>query len=295
MKTLLNQYQNGQTTVSIYSDGTKVRDISNGGIAEFPESMDVKITNWCEAACAYCHENSTKLGSHGDLTKTIDLIKQLPAGVEIAIGGGHAMAHPEFDNFVTELSSHGIICNVTVNEFHFNKELPRIEKLVSDGKIKGVGYSFSKIPCDWEYEHLVNHVIIGVTPYSELKNIIRTNKKVLLLGYKFDTGRGKRFHEIRGEDVDRNISSWYHYLFSVAARSNVSFDNLAITQLKPMRLFFNQDDYDRVYMGDDGHYSMYIDAVKQEYTRSSTAKTRFGFGDKLDIRKYFKEIRDVSC
>jgi organic radical activating enzyme len=73
-----------------------------------------------------------------DLSKIIDLYSQLPAGVEIAIGGGNPLAHAGFDEFVEELSNQGKICNVTVNEFHFADERKRLERLISNGHLKGV-------------------------------------------------------------------------------------------------------------------------------------------------------------
>ncbi len=282
MTDIIAKYKNGDTVVTLYADGTKQRDISNGSFAEYPETLDVKITNWCDAKCHFCHENSTTRGKHGDLQPTIDLLKQLPKGSEIAIGGGHPLSHPEFDNFVKELSSHGIICNVTINEFHFKNELNRIENLVSDGLIYGVGYSYSSIPCEWDYEHLVSHVIIGVTSYFDLDNIIAgNNKKVLLLGFKKKTGRGDIFYRKNNELVDKKINQWYAGLFNAVSKAHISFDNNAIAQLKPSRLFNNRDDYDSFFMGDDGSYSMYIDAVKQEFSVSSTGVDRHQYKDSL--------------
>lgn len=278
---IIAQYKNGDTLVTMYSDGTKVRDVSNGTRAEFPESIDVKITNWCDAGCAFCHENSTTRGKHANLQPTIDLLKQLPKGVEIAIGGGHPLSHPDFDDFVRELSNHGIICNVTINEHHFKKELPRIERLVGNKHIYGVGYSYSKIPCDWDYEHLVQHVIIGVTPYSEIDRITKVSKKILLLGFKKFTGRGDIFYKKKNEIVDKNIQSWYAGLFYAIKEAHISFDNLAISQLNPRRVFVSQEDYDNMYMGEDGSYSMYIDAVNQEYSVSSTGVERIKFGNSI--------------
>lgn len=284
MTNVIAKYNNGETIVTMYEDGTKERDISNGIRADYPESIDIKITNFCDNSCAFCHENSTTRGKHGDLQPTIDLIKQLPRGVEIAIGGGHPLSHPDFDDFVRELSNHGIICNVTINEHHFKKELPRIERLVGNKHIYGVGYSYSKIPCDWDYEHLVQHVIIGVTPYSEIDRITKVSKKILLLGFKKFTGRGDIFYRKKNEEVDKNIRSWYAGLFYAARKAHISFDNLAISQLSPERLFANPEDFDKVYMGKDGSYSMYIDAVRQEYSVSSTGVERY---------KYTKNIKDM--
>ncbi len=278
--TIINSYRNGNCLVTLYSDGTKTREYEDIAIPVYPESLDVKITNWCDAACAWCHEKSTKHGEHGDLGRTIDLLKQLPAGVEIAIGGGHPLSHPDFDNFVQELSEHGLICNVTVNEFHFDNELDRIEKLIADGYVKGVGYSYKSKPCTWEYEHLVNHVIIGVHDYESLMDIIKVNKKVLLLGYKH-VGRGVVWEDKHLEQVKQNISSWYRWLFKAVEKAHVSFDNLAISQLSPMRLFSTQAHYEKFYMGNDGHFSMYLDAVKQEYATSSTTNKRHQYDDSI--------------
>jgi organic radical activating enzyme len=278
------KYKNGDTFVTIHSDGTKERDIRNGTNAEFPESMDVKITNWCDAGCNFCHEKSTVRGLHADLQPTIDLLKQLPAGVEIAIGGGHPLSHPEFDNFVKEISDHGIICNVTINEYHFKKERERIESLIADKLIYGVGYSYKHNPCDFVYDNLVTHVIIGVTPYAELEKIIQYNNKILLLGFKKNTGRGGTYYRKHDESVDENIRTWYAGLFHAARKAHVSFDNLAISQLNPSRLFSNQQQYDAMFMGADGAYSMYLDAVKQEFSIGSTGLERF---------KYLSDIREM--
>jgi len=285
--TIINSYQNGNCLVTLYSDGTKTREYEDVALPVYPESLDVKITNWCDAACAWCHEKSTKHGMHGYLSDTIDLLKQLPAGVEIAIGGGHPLSHPEFDNFVQELSGHGLICNVTVNEFHFDNELERIEKLIADGYIKGVGYSYKSKPCTWKYEHLVNHAIIGVHDYSSLEDIIKVNKKILLLGYKH-VGRGVVWEDKHLEQVKQNISSWYRGLFSAPRISQISFDNLAISQLNPRRLFANQDDYDKFYMGNDGYFSMYLDAVNKDYAVSSTTLTRYPY--MYDIKEMFSNV-----
>lgn len=203
-------------------------------------------------------------------------------------GGGHPMAHPEFDHFVKELSEHGIICNVTINEYHFKKELPRIERLIADKHVYGVGYSYNTIPCDWDYEHLVQHVIVGTTPYSKLEEITQTCKKVLLLGFKKHTGRGDVFYRKKNELVDANIRTWYAGLFHAARKAHLSFDNLAIAQLNPSRLFSKPEAYDEMFMGKDGAYSMYLDAVEQTYSISSTGVDKIPYTG--DIREMFSHV-----
>jgi hypothetical protein len=270
-------YENGGTKVTIFGDGTKIREVFDESLLPVhPESIDVKITDWCDAGCAYCHEKSTVKGKHADLSVLKELLHGLPRGAEIAIGGGHPLAHPEFDYFVTDMSDRGIVCNVTINEIHFKKEESRIKRLTDEGVIRGVGYSYRNTPCDFDYEHLVTHVIIGLTPYNELSQIARTNNKVLLLGYK-DFGRGELFKTKHQEEVLRSIQSWYINLFDAPKHAHLSFDNLAITQLKPARIFTHREQYDQFYMGDDGTFTMYIDAVNRVYARSSVGLTRPSF------------------
>ena len=287
---LLNSYSNGNCAVQLFSDGTKIRSYEGVPTPEYPESIDVKITDWCDAGCQFCHESSTTKGKHGDLVELFDVLKGLPKGAEIAIGGGHPMAHPDFDYFVEQLSNSGIICNVTVNEAHFNKELPRLKNLTDNGFIHGVGYSIRNNPCDWDYPHLVTHVIIGTTSPS-IVDSIKFSKKVLLLGYK-SYGKGAKYL-IQHSDVKATIELWYRKLFEVAGKCKVSFDNLAITQLKPERLFLrNPDEYEKFYMGNDGTFTMYIDGVEKAYSKSSVTPREFvGYSN---ISSMFSDIRSTT-
>lgn len=263
--TKLHEYTNGDFNVTLLSDGTKIRE--GKGVPIFPESMDIKITNWCDAACAWCHEQSTKRGEHADLEWLLDYLKPLPSGVEIAIGGGHPLSHPLFVEFISEMTQRGIVCNVTINEFHFEKSRKLIERLVADKKIYGVGYSFNKNPCLWKYDNLVTHVIIGVTGYEMLEEITQVNRKVLLLGYK-DFGRGSLYSEKNAMKIEENINGWYKNLFSTAKKAHLSFDNLAISQLNPKRILASG--YDQMFMGNDGEFTMYIDAVQKKVAIGST-------------------------
>ncbi len=287
---ILASYTNGNYQVILYTNGTKIRSYDDLIVPSpvFPESIDVKITDWCDAGCAWCHEKSTTRGNHSNIALLIKLLSDLPRGTEIAIGGGHPLSHPQFDELVTELSNNGIVCNVTVNEFHFEKERERIINLVERGLIKGVGYSYTKIPCEWKYDNLVTHIIIGITPPSEIEKIVRTNKNVLLLGYK-QHGRGIKYQTIYSDTVNANIKQWYIRLFDVIKKANISLDNLGIVQLNPRRLFVNDSSYDQFFMGDDGQFTMYIDAVNNTYAISSTSIKQYNINHKT-IGECFNQI-----
>ena len=138
---LIGKYKNGNYNVAIFDDGTKIRETEEEGfIPEFPECMDVKITNYCDMGCRYCHENSTVDGLHGDILnpKFIDTLKPY---TEIAVGGGDPLSHPNLIPFLHKLKSKDILANLTVNQIHFHMNLELIENLIQNNLIKGLGIS----------------------------------------------------------------------------------------------------------------------------------------------------------
>lgn len=284
---LLAQYQNGGYRVEIYADGTKIRTEQDATVPPWlPEQMDLKITDWCDAGCAWCHEQSTPKGQHGDVTRTLALLRPLPAGTEVAIGGGDPLSHPEFERFVRGLRAQGLVPSVTVNGRHFERHRDVLERLTKEGQLFGVGVSYHDSIPDWDYEHMVLHLIAGVNPPSVLDEAQRS-MKVLLLGYK-RFGRGKKLFEIRSQQVQDTIAAWYRELFVVAKRHHVSFDNLAIDQLKPQRVFKDPSAYARQYMGPEGQFSMYVDAVTETFALSSYSAERFPWST---MREMFATVR----
>lgn len=285
--TELASYRNGGYAVSIFSNGTKVRDAVDPSVPPvLPEQMDLKITDWCDAGCAWCHEKSTVKGAHSDIDATLELLKVLPAGTELAIGGGDPLSHPEFERFVNVLASRGLVPSVTVNGMHFDRHREVLERLTSEGKLYGVGFSYhDKLP-DWDYEHLVIHLIAGVHKPAVL-DAAKRRYKVLLLGYK-QHGRGKKLFQLRTAQVEDTIRSWYRELFWVGKEHHVSFDNLAIDQVKPQRLFADSEVYNTQYMGEEGRFSMYVDAVTQTFGLSSYSDDRHQWSNMKDM---FAKIR----
>jgi len=282
---LLGQYINGNYNVSIYSDGTKVRETlvpeDTSFISEFPECMDVKITNQCDMGCPYCHENSTVDGLHGELLSN-QFVDTLKPYTEIAIGGGNPLSHPQLAEFLILLKSRNIIANITVNQTHFMKDTTFIDNLISMDLVKGIGVSFthydeSFIELAQQYPNLVLHVINGVVNYSDLENMFGKNLKLLILGYK-EIRRGINYHSQQVEDNKQII---YDNICKIVNGFKVtSFDNLAIKQLELKRIF-TRNNWDEFYMGDDGQYTMYIDLVKQEFARSSISQTRYNLTDNI--------------
>ena len=62
---LLSKYINGNYSIEIYDDGTKIRETEEESFdASFPENIDIKITNYCLNNCSFCFESSSSEGKH---------------------------------------------------------------------------------------------------------------------------------------------------------------------------------------------------------------------------------------
>jgi hypothetical protein len=285
---IISTYNNGNTSVTIYADGTKVREYEEHPHILHPESIDIKITNYCDLGCSYCHESSTKAGIHGDLSVLLNVIRELPSGVELAIGGGNPLSHPDLLFFLIELKSRGIIANLTVNQGHLKMYDTLLKCLIAEDLVKGIGISITSNNFTYIEQlnkltnNIVFHLIAGVNDISLMDRLITyDNAKVLILGYKM-FGFGISY---KNASVDQSIIKWKKYLPKYVHKCVLSFDNLAIKQLNVKRLF-THDGWDKFYMGDDFCFTMYIDAVKQEYAPTSRDNNRTSFNDKT-LFEYF--------
>lgn len=304
MPALLHQYLNGNTQVSIFDDGTKERIWEGLPDPIWPESMDCKITNYCDnpICVKWCHEKSNQSGKHADLKRAVSLFDDLPAGTELAIGGGNPFSHPDFEWFLGELKNRGILANVTVNSYHlFNKETDDWAKNLMDQKlIRGLGISYfsqylvgkSDGVCQFN-PNTVFHLIMGVHSLEDLRRItdFYPYSKVLLLGYK-QYGNGETYYS---ERVKNNLYEWYVRLHEFFKIKNLvlSFDNLAIKQLN-LRRFFPENSWNEFYMGNDGQFTMFLDLVERQYTTSSTSSVRFVLQDTDTTAKIFSQIRKIN-
>lgn len=279
---LLGIYKNGNYRVRIYDDGTKVRETidpnDNKFIAEFPESIDLKITNRCDMGCKMCHENSTIDGAHGDIN--LSFLDSIQPYTEIAIGGGNPLEHPQLLHILQKLKNNKVIVNMTVNQEHFKKFEIVIKSLMRGKLIHGLGVSVSAydsklINTIKSMDNVVLHVIAGLIDYSELKKYYDQNLKLLILGYK-DFRRGHDLYV----GVNRSRINFYIDLLKlniheVVKHFNVvSFDNLAIKQLL-LQNELSKDAWNQFYQGDDGSHTFYIDMVNQKFARNSISKERF--------------------
>lgn len=289
---LLKEYQNGNYKVRIYSDGTKIRFSKDDEFhPEFPESIDLKITNRCDLRCPMCHEKSTPMGKHALLDHPF--LDTLVPGCELAIGGGNPLDHPELISFLKSMKEKGIICNITVNQIHLFRYKNDIQNLIDNGLIYGLGVSVTKdlfideiVEFSAKNPNVVIHVIAGIISKELIEKLSNKNLKLLILGYKV-IGRGKNYYP---NSFDPNMEYLEKNILEISKGFKiVSFDNLAIIQLKMKHKIAN---YEEVYMGDDGEFTMYIDLVKKEYAVSSTSERRFKIKD--NIKVMFKHVKEIN-
>lgn len=289
---LLGEYKNGNYLVSIWDDGTKMRATGKENfIPDFPECIDLKITNYCDMNCAYCHEDSSIAGRHADLSA--EFIDTLHPYTELAIGGGNPLSHPDLGQFLLDLKKKRIIANITVNQTHFLQEYSRIQKLIELNLIKGIGISIIN-PTEELIEKIkaipnaVCHVIAGIITKEQLDKLSNNDLKLLVLGYK-ELRRGYHYFS---DSIAERITEFAQVLPQYYSRFKlISFDNLALMQLNTQDTI-SQEKWDSYYMGDDGQFTMYIDLVNQEYAKNSTSLDRFRL--EKDIITMFKNIQSME-
>lgn len=285
---LLGRYKNGNFVTTILSDGTKIRETEDDEfIPLFAENMDVKICNYCDIGCKFCHEGSSLYGKFGDILNE-KFIDTLHPYQEIAIGGGDATSHPDLIPFLQKLKERKVIANMTVNQIHFEKKHELIKKLVDEKLIYGLGVSLVNptkhfIELIKQYPNAVIHVINGVLKSSDIKALENNNLKMLILGYKH-LRRGNEYFEEEQNDIETKQQWLYENLEDIIQKFKVvSFDNLAIEQLNVKRLL-TQEEWDEFYMGDDGKVTYYVDMVERKFAQSSTAPfdKRYDLLDSVD-------------
>lgn len=250
---LLGRYKNGNFVTTILSDGTKIRETEDDEfIPSFAENMDVKICNYCDMGCKFCHEGSSLHGKFGDILNE-KFIDTLHPYQEVAIGGGDATSHPDLILFLQKLKEKKVIANMTVNQIHFEKKQELLKKLVDEKLIYGLGVSLVNptkhfIELVKQYPNAVIHVINGVLKPLDIKALENNNLKMLILGYKH-LRRGNKYFETEQNNIEAKQKWLYENLEDIIQKFNVvSFDNLAIEQLDVKRLL-TQEEWDEFYMG----------------------------------------------
>lgn len=282
------RYQNGNYTVTLDTlTGTKIRENDLDFFeADTVESMDIKITNYCDMGCPMCHENSTTEGKHADILGP-SFLDRLHPYTELALGGGNPLSHPDLYEFLQRCKEREFIPSMTVNQTHFLKHYDLIKQLVDEKLIYGLGISLGNPTDDFiakvkTIPNAVIHIINGLVSLEQLHKLKDKDLKVLILGYKVFR-RGEALYDQEGLLIEMRKTRMYQILPQMVEENwfkVLSFDNLAIEQLNPKRLM-EEDEWNEFYMGDDGigdgftSASMYVDMVERKYAKNSCSIERF--------------------
>lgn len=302
-------YFNGNSLVRILPDGTRIKRYSGEYLPEQPDNIDVKITQFCDsstpirigesvfvAGCmAHCHEKSNPNGVAGNLDLGFEVLKQLKGG-EIAIGGGSTLSHPGLPAFLRRIKREtNIITNLTVNQYHVETQYELINELAAAGLFKGLGISYVGMPLDKakliKNCQVVWHLIAGIHTLDDAELLIKEfgRPNILILGYK-EFGNGVNYYSKQKPLIDRKLKEWDWNIHTLFGRAVLGFDNLSVEQLR-VRRFFSAANWNTFYQGDDGISSMYLDLVKEEFSKSSRSLVRFPltkdakFGEMLEVIK----------
>lgn len=295
MKNLIGKYNNGTYHVMLFSDGTKVRMAPNDIFRPaFAENCDVKITDRCDGGCKFCYEGCTVNGKHGDILNA-KFIDTLHPFTELALNGND-LSHPDLIPFLEKLQEKKVVANMTVNQMHFVRHYDFIKDLIDKKLIFGLGVSLVSATPEFvemikPFPNLVIHVINGILSEKDAEVLKNNNLKLLILGYK-QLRRGIEFYAQNSNDVIKKQKWLYGYMERIAEDfAVVSFDNLAIEQLKIKRLM-SEEDWEEFYMGDDGTVTFYIDLVENKFAKNSLSQERYDLLD--DIDEMFNVILEKS-
>lgn len=300
MTNVLGSYKNGTYKVFIYEDGTKIRMSKyNEFIPDVPESIDMNITNRCSMGCEFCYINSQEDAKHCDFDQYRDLLNSILPYTELAINGND-LNHPQLDWFLHYMKDRKVIVNITVNEAVYLSKFDILKSLQDDGLIHGIGISCVNTIPDMVKEFIklpntVCHVVLGLKNNKEIIDSLKTeadNIKILFLGYK-KIGRGIDYYNENQVLVDENISDVKTKLREyISTFKLVSFDNLAIDQLRIQDRFMSKSEWESRYMGNDAEYTFYIDLVSGKYAKSSLAIDSEMYPiEEQDVIKLFDKIR----
>ena len=299
----MKRYINGNYTVYLMEDGTKIRCTQDDMlIPDRPESIDVTITEKCKMNCPFCYANCTPEGKHAKLFYNdgtpVYWLTTIPIYTELAVNGND-LDHPQLNMFLHYCKDHNIIVNMTFHQMQFVNNYELIREYQKQGLITGIGISISM--ADYRTIELIKHtpnavchVINGIVTENTINMLANNDLKLLILGYKHK-GRGEYYakgeYYVGKNSVLEDNMKWLsdNIMNIFDLFDTVAFDCLAVDQLN-MKEKLSDEEWNKYYMGKDGTTTFYIDAVNEKYAKSSTETTYYEYSDDDSIADMFNFI-----
>ncbi len=288
--TLFNRHTGKKIRLQ-FPDGIKPVQVNNLK-TEYPELVDILITNQCLKNCEYCYQNSTPNGKHADQWDIHGIIEVLRKWkvFEVAIGGGDPTLHPNFKFIIDSFKEAGIVPNFSVKDSTWLKSFT--DKEIKDiiNKVGAIGVSLDnydnveeilksyyikfnnlEIPMRKITVHLIPN-LWGECGH-DLEYLFENVKKfdilnILLLGYK-DMERGKKYSD---ENQRRMKPGNAEYIIKKHKSDfNIGIDTVLAKQIEPFLTSMKSPKY--LYDTVEGCNSMAIDAVKMKVGAASHLRT----------------------
>jgi len=272
---------------------------------EWPESIDVKITEQCPFDCWFCFERRSRDGPHCRLKDYEDLVGNIAGHtLEIALGGGDPLCHPHCEEMVDMAKRYGVIPNFTTKDISWYRYLREHNSPEELERFRYLGIGLS-LTSPWNLEkvlkltaglgadflYYVLHVINRVHRTEDVLEAIEVWKetypsypKVLVLGFK------PPFCPV--EDVEERLVEPLDIEKLREAGAVLMFDDLAIRQLG-VEDYVPPETWRMFYQGRDGEYTMFIDLVRMECARSSMpGEERYPIKKAYEAIDHFRSWRE---
>ena len=225
---VIPKYEILEKSKSIYFRDWILEAIKDQNVIDPPLIVDLKITDYCTYGCKFCYQGSNRNGKHADIKTIYDIIDVLSENdvVQIAIGGGDPLEHPNIIEICDYISSKGMVPNISTR--NYDSALSLIEYISG-----GIGISISSYK---EYQDFMNkftlvsnlsgndkyiytskiklHLIPELMDQDELYDILSKDNKfdILLLGYKPPKNFNIQPKKINIKEIFNTISSNFNYV-----------------------------------------------------------------------------------
>ena len=278
MSKILAKYRNGNYSVMLFDNGTKIRSNQLDNLTpEFAESIDIEISNKCDGGCKYCYMNCTEHGEHADLHNPV--FDTLHKGTEIALNGND-LSHPDLEDFLIRMKEKGVICNLTINQKHLSKNMDKLKDWQDRKLIWGIGISLTdstdkELPTNFhKLKNTVLHIIDGIFTKQDMENLKDKKFTLLVLGYKI-VGRGVTYYNEHKQEIEENIAYLRENLYQNKSWFNgIGFDTLA-TQHLNLREQVGEQNWALYHMGEEGEYTFFYNSVNKKFAVSSLEPEQF--------------------
>lgn len=259
-----------------------------------PELVDLKITDNCPFGCAFCYQSSTTQGAHANIDVINNQLKVLSEMkvFEVAIGGGEPTLHPQFISILRYARELGIVPNFTTRNLAWLRDPAAAQSILqyagafafSAQTAQELDTLFALCLLNNIEKHRCHiHLVMGTMEQREFRSMLRKIKHhgfpVTLLGYK-TTGFGKNISPLP-------YDWWINTVKEEMKQTFIHIDTVLAKQFEPALIKAGIPQW--MYHTQDGTFSAYIDAVKNEIGPSSYEETRVAVPKHFTV-DWFKEI-----